>query len=103
MTIETLYASILITAALLSAVVAWAAGQRNRSPAAWFFISLLISPIIALLVLLVAGPGRGKNSGSAGAADLSNLSDDDLATLQAHKARQAADRAARRTLPQKLE
>ncbi len=99
---DTLLIGFLITSAILSAVVAWVASQKNRSPAAWFLISLLISPIIALLALLIAGPGRTK-TGPTTAADLSHLTDDDLATIQAHKARQAAQKAATRTLPKKLE
>lgn len=42
---------------VLAGIIAAAAGARGRGPAAWFFVSLLFSPIIAAL-LLMAFPAR---------------------------------------------
>lgn len=38
---------------VLCFVVAWAAGQKGRSGVGYFFLSLLLSPIIGFLVLIV--------------------------------------------------
>lgn len=96
---DTFWTAILISSALFSAVVAWTAAQKNRNPWSWFFISLAISPLVSLLVLIAIGPGKGAKASTEG-ADLSNLSDEEVATLQAHRARQTASRVA---LPKKLD
>ena len=51
---------LLIGNLILSLVVGWAASQRGRGSMSWFFLSLVISPILALLVLLVVGAGKKK-------------------------------------------
>ena len=43
----------------LSILVGIFAGSKSRSKFGWFFISLLISPLIAFIILLVAGPRAG--------------------------------------------
>lgn len=45
---------------ILSLVVGWAANQRGRESTGWFFLSLFISPILALLVLMACGDARKK-------------------------------------------
>lgn len=40
---------------LFAGVVGWVASERGRGPVAWFFLSLLLSPLIGLIALLAAG------------------------------------------------
>ncbi len=81
-----------LTSAILSVVVAWAASQKNRSPVGWFFLSLLISPLFALLVLLVVGPATGGPNlypqSSQGGQRRSRLNDADLDAIRRHQANQ---------------
>jgi hypothetical protein len=39
-------------------VVAYGAANRNRSGLAWFFISVLFSPIVAAMFLLILGEDK---------------------------------------------
>jgi hypothetical protein len=45
---------------VFSFVIGSMAGKRGRSPALYFLISMLLSPVIGLLVLLVQGPNAEK-------------------------------------------
>lgn len=103
MTAEEFWMYYLVFALLISALVGKIATKMNRSPVAWFLASFLINPLIAGLVLAIIGRGAPKSKGGEGAADLSNLSDEDVAAMQAHRARQQAEALARRSLPQKLD
>lgn len=95
---------LLLFSAIFSLGIAWAAGQRDRSPGAWFFISLLLSPIVAAIILALAGRGQPRAThGSSSPGDLSRLSEDDLAVLQQHQAAQRAAASQRRHLPQRLD
>jgi hypothetical protein len=40
----------------LAGVVAWAATQKNRGPWNWFFIALLLSPLVGFIALAFAKP-----------------------------------------------
>ncbi|HEV8698951.1 MAG TPA: SHOCT domain-containing protein [Candidatus Limnocylindrales bacterium] len=40
-----------------SGLVAWIASVRGRSPVGWFFLSVLLSPLIGIIAVLVA-PNR---------------------------------------------
>lgn len=42
-----------------SAFVGWAASQRRRSAGAWFLCAILVSPLLAVLVLLAVPSGNG--------------------------------------------
>jgi len=47
-------------------LVAFVAGERNRSPGGWALISLLFSPVLSLLALIAAGDaGSGGSSSSS--------------------------------------
>jgi len=46
----------------VSIIVGVAANSRGRNGVGWFFVSLLLSPIIALLLLLVFPPIRKQQS-----------------------------------------
>jgi hypothetical protein len=48
---------------ILSLVVGWAATRRGYKSTGWFFLSLFISPILALLVLMAAGNQKKKDAG----------------------------------------
>jgi hypothetical protein len=52
---------LLIGNIILSLVVGWAASQRGRGSMGWFFLSLVISPILALIVLMAAGDQKKKD------------------------------------------
>ena len=41
--------------AIFSVVVAIIAGSRDRNPFGWFFLSILISPLLALILVLALG------------------------------------------------
>jgi formate hydrogenlyase subunit 3/multisubunit Na+/H+ antiporter MnhD subunit len=43
---------------VLALAVAWAAEQRKRDAACWFALALLLSPLFALVLLVVAGDGK---------------------------------------------
>ena len=43
---------IVILWAFFAILIAVAARARGRNPAAWFFVSLILSPILALLLLI---------------------------------------------------
>lgn len=58
----TLLLFLLTTNLILSLVVGWAAGQRGRDSTGWFFLSVCISPVLALLVLMAAGDSRKKTA-----------------------------------------
>jgi len=45
---------------LLSFIMIFLAKSKGRSGFAWFFISLLISPLIAVIILLVIGDSDDK-------------------------------------------
>lgn len=47
---------------LFAGVVAYIASQRGRSGLNWFFISILISPLISFIIL-IAIPAREKKDG----------------------------------------
>jgi len=53
---------LLIGNIILSLVVGWAASQRGRGSMGWFFLSLVISPILALIVLMAAGSAKKKDA-----------------------------------------
>jgi hypothetical protein len=61
---NTLYFLILIMTGnvILSLIVAWAASQRGHGSTGWFFLSLFISPILALLVLMAVGSAKKKDA-----------------------------------------
>lgn len=42
----------------LSIIVGIAANRRDRSGAGWFFLALLISPVLAGLLMLALGPAK---------------------------------------------
>jgi hypothetical protein len=91
-----LLVTLFVASAILSILVAWVAGQRGRSPGAWFLISLFFSPVIALLALLAAGPatGRGRTTTTnSPGLDLSRLTDDDLDAIRRHHALQRHQQA----------
>ena len=44
----------------LGVVVAIAANARGRSAIGWFLIAIFLSPVLALIAVLVMGPGGGK-------------------------------------------
>jgi len=46
-------------------LVAFVAGEKNRSPGGWALISLLFSPVLSLLALIAAGDGRAGGSSSS--------------------------------------
>lgn len=46
----------------LSVVIGYAAAQRGRSGPGWFFISILLSPLIAGIALLATGPLKSPNN-----------------------------------------
>ena len=56
---ETIFV-ILVCNLILCLIVGWAATQRGRDSMHWFALSLFISPILALLVLLVVGAEKKK-------------------------------------------
>jgi len=68
-----LIASLVVIVLAACAVVAWAAAQKGRSATNWFFLSLLVSPLLALLALLAAKSAddmdreRARSEGAAGA------------------------------------
>lgn len=104
MNTDTLLTTILIGNLLLSAVISWAAAQRDRSALGWFFISLFLSPLIAAIILALAGRGQSTKRGADPAlGDLSRLSEADLETIQQHQAAQRASKNQRQNLPQRLE
>ncbi len=39
--------------------IGWAAGNQDRSGLGWFLVAVLISPLLALVVLLAVGPSDG--------------------------------------------
>lgn len=41
----------LVTIAATVFLVPWVAGEKGRSPVAWFFIAVALSPFLALLAL----------------------------------------------------
>lgn len=43
---------------LCTIIVAMYASSRDRNPFAWAFVSLLISPLIAFVILLVMGKAK---------------------------------------------
>jgi len=55
---------------LLSFIMAFLAKSKGRSGFAWFFISILISPLIAVIILLVIGDSEEKKD-----ADLNQVLD----------------------------
>lgn len=46
---------LVLIALILSGFVGWLASERGRSGIGWFFLSLLVSPILAGIGLLVVG------------------------------------------------
>jgi hypothetical protein len=44
----------------LSVLVGWFASSKKRSGLGWFFLSLIISPLITFIILLVIGPPQGE-------------------------------------------
>ena len=48
-------AAVLIMWLVFAGIVGWVASERDRGPVAWFFLSLLLSPLIGLIALLAAG------------------------------------------------
>jgi len=53
---------VLIVWMVVSIIVGVAAGSRDRSGTRWFFISILLSPVLALLLLLVFPPLKAQES-----------------------------------------
>jgi hypothetical protein len=49
----------------LAVIVALAANSRGRSGLGWFLLALFFSPILALIAVLVIGPGANKAPGPA--------------------------------------
>jgi hypothetical protein len=51
---------ILVTYSVFSGIVGLAAANRGRSGIGWFFLALLLSPVLALIAVLVMAPGAAK-------------------------------------------
>ena len=60
----------------LSIIVGIAANTRGRNPVSWFFLSVLLSPVIAGLLLL-ALPGKGLNFAANDAELWRNINGDE--------------------------
>lgn len=60
-----LFVMIFIGWLMLSVIVAMAASSRGRSAIAWFGVAVLISPLFALIAVLVIGPPKKDGSGVA--------------------------------------
>jgi drug/metabolite transporter (DMT)-like permease len=54
--------AVVILWVMVSIIIGVAANSRGRNGVGWFFVSLLLSPIIALLLLLVFLPIRKQQS-----------------------------------------
>ncbi len=87
---------LILATVVISILVAWAAEQRGRSAAAWFFISMLISPILAVLVLLAVPVGPRASGRLDSRGEPSKLTDADFEIIRRHKAEQRAADLARR-------
>lgn len=53
--------SLLIFWVIFAVIVAIAANSRGRSAIGWFLLAILISPLLALIAVLVIGPGSSKD------------------------------------------
>ena len=53
---------ILIVWVIVSIIVGIAANARGRNGVGWFFVSILLSPVLALLLLLVFPPLKAQES-----------------------------------------
>jgi hypothetical protein len=61
---------ILLVYLAFCAIPAWIASTKQRSPIAWFFISILISPLLAFVIVILIGPGSAAQPTSTiGVAD----------------------------------
>jgi GYF domain 2 len=47
---------------VLSLAVAWAADQRKRDSGSWFVLSVILSPVLALLLLMAVGDGKPEST-----------------------------------------
>jgi ABC-type transport system involved in cytochrome c biogenesis permease subunit len=61
---------ILIVWVVVSIIVGIAAGSRGRNGVGWFFVSILLSPVLALLLLLVFPPLKAQESLKSNDAEL---------------------------------
>jgi len=96
---DLLIAVSLIVNAAFSGLVGWAAGERNRSPGGWFLISFFFTPILAAILLVAVGPGKGGASYSGNVPDYSRLTDADWQKIHRHRAEQKAEEWRRRNQP----
>jgi formate hydrogenlyase subunit 3/multisubunit Na+/H+ antiporter MnhD subunit len=53
-----LIVALIILWLVLALAVAWAAEQRKRDAGSWFVLALILSPLFALVLLVVAGDGK---------------------------------------------
>jgi hypothetical protein len=54
----------LVAWVVLSAIPAWIASTKGRSPLTWFVVALLISPLLAFIIVIVVGPGSDSSQAS---------------------------------------
>ena len=57
---QILFAAVALGWLLNAFLVAWVAGEKRRSPGAWFFLALLFSPLFAMLAVIGAPPVPAK-------------------------------------------